>query len=118
MISVHFQINSPVDNFISAIGMMNSYEVPINSSWQEPLSLQPGLYCAQFKQHDVIYAAGRYRISVGLSIGLKNIQYIEDAIDLPIVEIIEEVQSSVVKYDSASGIILNQLIMRTESIKG
>jgi lipopolysaccharide transport system ATP-binding protein len=116
VIKVYFKVNQKVENFISAIGIINSLEVPITTSWQEPMTLQPGTYCTEFKQNEVIYATGRYRIVVGLSIGAKSLQYLEDAIDLNIVPIIENVEETVVRYDSAIGAILNQLTMNTYKI--
>ncbi len=116
IIKVYFQINESVNNFITAIGLLNPLEIPINTSWQQPLTLIPGKYCADFKQNEVIYATGKYQITVGLSIGLHNIQYIKDAIELNIVSIVEQVEGSVMKHDANTSAILNQSLMKTSKI--
>lgn len=117
VVKVYFRISKPVENFVSAIGMVNSLEVSINTSWQEPMSLQPGVYCSEFKQNEIIYATGNYRIAVGLSFdGLKVIQYIEDAIDLNIVPIVEDIDETVVIYNTSAGAVLNQLLMKTYKV--
>lgn len=116
VVKVYFVINKPVENFISAVGLVSPLEVPINTSWQQPLSLQPGTYCSEFKQNEVIFATGRYRITIGLGIGLKSIQQLVDAIDLNIVPVVEEVEETVVKYDPNTSAILNQLSMKTYKI--
>jgi lipopolysaccharide transport system ATP-binding protein len=113
VVKVFYQVNEPVENFITALGIINQLEVPINTSWQTPLSLKPGSYCAEFKQHEVILATGNYKIVIGLSLGVNNIQYIENAVDLNIVPIVDEIDETVVKHDSGSGSILNQLSMKT-----
>jgi lipopolysaccharide transport system ATP-binding protein len=113
IIKVYFRIHQPVENFISAVGIINSSDIPINTSWQEPLSLKPDDYCTEFKQNVIIFATGNYRIMAGLSIGLKTIQYLEDALDINIVPIVEEAEETVVKYDSSVGVVLNQLAMKT-----
>jgi lipopolysaccharide transport system ATP-binding protein len=117
IVKLYFQINKPVDNFISAIGMVNSFEVSINTSWQEPMSFQPGVYCSEFKLNEIVYATGNYRIAVGLSFdGLQVIQYIEDAIDLNVVPIVEDIDETVVISNTSAGIVLNQLLMRTYKV--
>lgn len=118
MVKVYFKVIKEVENFISAIGITSPLEISINTSWQEPRLLQPGTYCAQFCQSEVQYATGKYRVSIGLSIGgLQVIQYIEDVIDLNIVPIIEEVDELVVKYDAITSAILNPLLMNTYKIE-
>lgn len=118
IVKVYFHINRPVRNFVSAIGMINPLEVPINTSWQKPLSLEPGVYCAEFKQNEVIFAIGRYRITVGLSIGgLQVIQYLDYAIDLNIVPIVEDLDKSVIRGDATTSAILNQLGMTTNKVQ-
>ena len=116
IIKVFFQVNAKVENFVCAIGIINSFEVSINSSWQKPMLLEPGIYCTEFKQNEVIYASGLYRIAVGLSIGPQNFQYIENAIDLNIVPVIEDVDENVVIYDATAGAVLNQLLMQTYKV--
>lgn len=113
IIKVYYQVNKKVENFICAVGLVNPLGLPINTSWQQPIAMEPGIYCAEFFQEEIIYAVGRYKINIGLSIGTKNFQHIEDAIDLNIVSIVESVDDSVVKYDSNTSAILNQFKMKT-----
>ena len=112
-IKIIFQINQPVSDFITAIGIVNSMDIPIHTSWQTPSSFKPGLYCAEFSANDTVYAAGNYRINVGLSKGLSTIQYMENVINLNIVSIIDDVDEKVLVYENASGIVLNPLNMKT-----
>lgn len=116
VIKVYFLINRPVTEFICAVGIVNPLDVPLNTSWQKPLALQPGTYCAEFKQEDIVYATGRYKIHIGLSIGMKNFQHIPDAIDLHIVPVIDNVDETVMKHDANTSAILNQLSMKTYEV--
>jgi lipopolysaccharide transport system ATP-binding protein len=113
IIKVYYQINSPVKNFICAAGLLNPLDLPLNTSWQKPLSLEPGVYCAEFKETEIIYATGRYKVSIGLSIGIRNIQHIEDAISLNIIPLIDTVDETVMKHDANTCAILNQFEMKT-----
>jgi len=116
MIRVWYKVNTKVENLICAAGLTNPMEVAINTSWQSPLNLSPGMYRADFVQKDVTYAVGKYKVSVGLSLGMSNFQYCEDAISFDIVSIIQSVGASVMRYEVSSGAILNQLEMETRRI--
>ena len=113
VVRIYYKVNKIVDNFISAIGIVSPLGVPINTSWQKPLLLQPGNYCAEFKQAEISYSIGIYKVSVGLSIGTNSIQYIEDGIDVNIISLIEFGEETAVKYDSTTSVILNQMLMTT-----
>lgn len=114
-VNVFIKVNETIDQFISAVGLVNPMEMPINTSWQPPRRLTPGVYCASFSQHEVQYAIGRYKIVIGLSIGVHNFQSIEDAIDLNIVSLNND-NSNLIKVDASTSAILNQLQMETVAV--
>jgi len=116
MIKVHYQVNKEVDNLICAVGIVNPLDLPLNTSWQKPLSLKPGLYCAEFVEQEIIYATGRYKIHIGMSIGMRNFQHIPDAIDLQIIPVVDTVDDRAMRHDANTSAILNQLSMRTYEI--
>jgi hypothetical protein len=114
-VNVYIQVNEPIEQFISAVGLVNPMEMPVNTSWQPPMRVTPGLYCASFTQHDVEYAIGRYKIVLGLSVGVHNFQSIEDAIDLNIVSLNND-NSNLIKVDASTSAVLNQLQMKTQRV--
>ncbi len=116
IIKIYFEIYQNLENFISAVGIMNASGLSLNTSWQEPLNISPGLYCAEFEQNEIKYSAGLYSIVIGLSIGVNNFEYIDEAINFNIQHIEEEQDGAIVKYDSSTTAILNQLKMKTSKI--
>lgn len=116
-IKVFFKVNQLVNNFISAIGIISPLEIPINTSWQQPMKLTPGNYCTTFTQNEVQFATGKYRVTIGLSIGgVEVIEYIENAIDLNIVPVLEDSTEAIFNLDASTSAILNQLSMKTYSL--
>ncbi len=108
-IKVQFQINEPIKSFICAVGLMNQYEIPINTTWQDPRQFLPGLYEAHFIQNQVRFAAAKYKVTIGLSEHLHSIQYKENVITFDIISIIDNLDENIVRIDSSSGLILNQM---------
>jgi lipopolysaccharide transport system ATP-binding protein len=118
IVKVSFQVSESVRGLVSSIGIVNPSDVAICTSWQQPMNFTPGVYCTEFKQNDVQFAAGKYRIFVALTIGgTQNIQFIEDAVDFNIIPVIKFADETVISYDASTGVVLNQLIMSTYPIE-
>ncbi len=115
-VKVYYVVNKKIPALVAAVGITNQYELSIKTSWQVPFEALPGTYCATFKEEDVIYSSGKYNINLGLSDKNEVIQYIENACSFDIIEIIDKVDSTVKRYNSASGLILNPMYMTTNKL--
>lgn len=116
-VNIFYTIEKPVKNFVSAIGLTNDIGLSIKTCWQLPFNAAPGKYIARFKEDDTVLAAGRYRLIIGLSEGQRTIQYIDhEDIGFEIIEVIDEVDENVQRYNTKTGIVLNQMKMTTEKI--
>ncbi|MFD1872263.1 ABC transporter ATP-binding protein [Hymenobacter bucti] len=114
IIKVTFQIERAVKEMVSSIGIVSPADVSICTSWQRPMNFAPGIYSTEFKQNDVQFAAGKYRIFVALTIGgTQNIQFLEDVVSFNIIPVVKQADETIVSYDAATGLVLNQLQMTT-----
>lgn len=117
IVRVTFRVNESTRSLVSSIGIMNPSDVAICTSWQRPMDFKPGVYYTDFKQNDVQFAAGRYRVFVALTIGgIQNIQFIEDAVDFNVIPVVKQADDTIVSYDASTGVVLNQLLMSTHAI--
>jgi hypothetical protein len=64
---------------------------------------------------DIHLAIGTYNISIGLSVGSNNIQYVTDAITFTIAALDKTSNPYIISYEAGTGIITNQ--MRTVTTK-
>jgi lipopolysaccharide transport system ATP-binding protein len=115
-IKIYFKVNQLVKNLVAAIGITNQFDVSLNTSWQKPFLAVPGDYCAEFKENQIFYAVGHYKFNIGLSDGMKSIQYLEHAASINIIPIVDEISDTVLKYDSETSAILNPMSMKSYKI--
>lgn len=116
-VCVQYQVSQPVSGFVSAIGMVSLHDVPIRTSWQEPVDVQPGIYEAVFEEEQLLFSAGQYKISVGLSQGKRLIQYFESILSFDIVPVVERADDSVIVFENHTGLLINQMITKTSRIQ-
>jgi lipopolysaccharide transport system ATP-binding protein len=66
-IRVGFHLSRAMQEFVIAVGFLNSEGIPVQTAWASPRSLQAGDYEAVFIQNSVRFAAGNYTVIVGLT---------------------------------------------------
>lgn len=108
-VNFNFNINDDIKGLICAIGIVSISGVPIKTTWHEPLDLKQGNYKAEFLEDYTHLALGTYFVHIGLSRGNESIQFIEEAIQFEIVIGNSDLNKNVLKFNSNTGIILNQL---------
>jgi lipopolysaccharide transport system ATP-binding protein len=114
-IVLRVKVNHPIRNLVSSIGIVSSLDVPIKTSWQQAVSLEAGEYEAIFQENIVDFSVGRYKVCVGLSQNLQVIQYFENLLVFDIINVVNELDDSVIVTDNLAGFILNP--MKTETIR-
>ncbi len=107
-IRIRFKVVSKVDQFIIALGLSSSLDMPLQTTWSRPQKLEPGVYEALFVNNELSFTEGHYRLVVGLSNEGDVLQYVEGVGILSIsdVSVLPE-NSSVV--NTKSGLLVNQL---------
>ncbi|RYE17792.1 MAG: hypothetical protein EOP45_15160, partial [Sphingobacteriaceae bacterium] len=117
IVRVTFRVNTPTKGMVSSIGIVSPSDVAICTSWQKPMDFTVGTYTTDFKQSDVQFAAGRYRVYVALSLGgTQNIQFLEDVVSFNIISVIKQADEKIVSHDASTGVVLNQLDMVTSQV--
>jgi ABC-type polysaccharide/polyol phosphate transport system ATPase subunit len=114
-IALRVKVNHPIRNLVSSIGIVSSLDVPIKTSWQQAVSLEAGEYEAIFQENVVDFSVGRYKVCVGLSQNLQVIQYFENLLVFDIINVVNEIDDSVIVTDNLAGFILNP--MKTATIR-
>lgn len=115
-IVIRYKINQPVKSFVSGIGIVSGQDVPLKTSWQNPIDIAPGEYEAVFEENIINFSVGQYKICIGLSQNKREIQYLDNLLFFYIIPVVEELSSSVIVYDNSAGIILNPMKTTTKKI--
>jgi lipopolysaccharide transport system ATP-binding protein len=114
-IVLRLKVNHPIRNLVSSIGIVSSLDVPIKTSWQKAVNLETGEYEATFEEDIVDFSVGQYKVCAGLSQNLQVIQYFENLLVFDIINVVNEMDESVIRYDNLIGFILNP--MKTETVR-
>ena len=105
-IRIQFKILKKVSGLIVALGMVNSHDIPIRTSWSAASEYDEGEYEATFLEDKINFTTGKYRLVIGISIGKHSIQYIDEEIYMNISDLVEQIEETVL---SNNGIIFNQM---------
>jgi lipopolysaccharide transport system ATP-binding protein len=108
-IRVLFKLNVDVKYFIIALGITDSYNVNLRTTWSKEIDLGKGCYEAVFKEERLLFASGTYRLALGLSSFERSIQYIENVAIIIISEIADTTLDKTIIRTSGTGLLLNPM---------
>ncbi len=74
-VRIFFKVNKFTPNFVIALGVSSSLDMPIQTTWTPAIDMQSGEYEVVFTNEDFIYSEGLYKLIVGLSSDKRVIQY-------------------------------------------
>ncbi len=112
-VRISFKVVRKTNNFVIALGISSMLDQPLQTTWAPAQDLEPGNYEVVFKNPDLIYTDGQYKLVVGLSSDKRVIQYKEGAGYVTISDVSAMNDDSIV--NTKSGILINQ--MPTQIIK-
>lgn len=115
-VRLFFKVNEPIEHFIAALGMSNSYELPIRTVFTPYQDIDKGTYEVLYKFDDVILASGKYNLIVGLSSYEKAIHYIENVAIVTISDINMLASDDRIVKTAGSGFILNPIDIKIKKI--
>ncbi|SFB60074.1 ABC transporter ATP-binding protein [Algoriphagus aquimarinus] len=75
-------IESEIDNFVSAIGIIGPNNESVITNWQDSLNVSKGEYLASFENNDLVFSEGEFKLSIGLSSNQSVIQYLDKVISI------------------------------------
>lgn len=108
-IRVQFKLNKKVNHFIIALGIVNSSDVSIRTSWSKEMDLEKGHYEVLFREDYLLFATGRYHLNVGLSSYQRDIQYLENVAAINISNIAGEELDETIIRTYGTGFLLNPM---------
>jgi len=108
-IRLRLSILKKTKNTVFAVGITTVTDIPINTTWSEPLNLDAGDYELSFCASDILFQKGIYKVILGISRGPESIYYEDDFLQFEVMLTSKNVNGNLVKVDGTTGIILNQL---------
>ena len=108
-VRVKFKLIKKVKNFIAALGMNNSLDVNIRTTWSKPIDLEAGEYEAIFKEMNLIFCPDTYTLTLGLSSYERSIHYVENVASITISEIPHVNLNDTILRTTGNGLLLNPM---------
>lgn len=113
-IRVKFRLNKRINHFIIALGINTVLDLDIRTTWSEKTDLDVGYYEAVFKETNILFSAGEYKLTLGLSTYERTIHYIENVASIIISDIAAtEIDSTILR--TSNGILLNPMKIEISS---
>ena len=79
-VNLEIILNSDIQNLIVGVGLIDQENIPIRTTWSDPLNLQTGTFKVAFTEADLIFTQGEYRFVFGLSQGNESLEFLDDDI--------------------------------------
>ncbi|MCU7551287.1 polysaccharide ABC transporter ATP-binding protein [Chitinophagaceae bacterium LB-8] len=108
-IRVQFKLNKKVEHFIIALGIVNTMDVNLRTTWSKEMDLDAGEYEALFKEDQLLLAAGTYQLALGLSSYERAFQYIENVAAITISDVPDSTLDKSIVRTTGVGLILNPM---------
>jgi lipopolysaccharide transport system ATP-binding protein len=109
-LQLEFTIEEETKHFIIGMGLTTLDDTPVRTVWSTPVDISPGVYKAVFKEKNIFFASGKYKIIVGLSSREQPFQYLPDA---GIIEFEKATDKDKILH-TALGLILNPMEIHIE----
>jgi ABC-type polysaccharide/polyol phosphate transport system ATPase subunit len=108
-IRVQFKLNIDIKYFIIALGITDSYNVNLRTTWSKEIDLGKGWDEAVFKEEQLLFASGTYHLTLGLSSFERTIQYLENVAAITISDLADSTLDKSIIRTSGTGMILNPM---------
>lgn len=108
-VKIKFQLNDKTKHTILALGLSGTLDENINTTWSTPRDLDQGMYEMIIWNEQIMYSAGTYYITLGLSTFERSIHYLEKEISFMILETgREDIDERIIRL-RGNGFILNPM---------
>ncbi len=69
--SIRAQVDvvEPLENMVVAVGLCNTRDIPVQTTWSDPHHVTPGTYTIEFRQDRLFLECDSYRFRIGVSQG-------------------------------------------------
>ena len=108
-VRVYFKLTKKVNHFIIALGISNSIDINLRTTWSKEIDLPEGGYEAVFKEDQLLFATGTYHLALGLSSFERSLHYIENVASISISDIADADLDKTIVRTSGTGLFLNPM---------
>ena len=107
-VRILFKLNKDTEQFVIGLGTSTSLGLPLRTSWSTSENFSQGDYEVIFKNDDVLFSTGHYKLVVGLSCNARAFHYVEEAGSVYISEVSSLIDDHRI-VNTQSGLILNPM---------
>ena len=115
-IRVHFKLTKKVNHFIVGLGISNAIDINLRTTWSTEMDLEAGEYEAIFKEEYLMFAAGSYNLTLGLSSYERSIHYVENVATINISDIADTTLDKTIVRTSGAGLFLNPMCVEISTL--
>jgi len=108
-VKIKFSLESNFKHVIIAVGLTGTLDENINTTWSSPFDLKKGYHEITLWNDTILYAAGTYYLTLGLSTFERTIHYLPSELSFQIIETgKEKIDNRIIRL-KGNGFILNPM---------
>lgn len=107
-VRVSFRLNRPTTDFVIALGVSTVFDFALRTTWTKAVNCGKGTYEVVFKNNDIVFTEGQYKLIVGLSSEKIPFHYVDEAGFITISDVSSLAGENQI-INTKSGIIINQM---------
>jgi lipopolysaccharide transport system ATP-binding protein len=108
-IKIKIKVNSALRNLVVSVGILDALNYPLRTVWTPDSEVNEGLYTVVFTERHLIFAAGKYKLVVGLSAGMRNFQYIDKDMHFTVDENGAPEDNAIKVRNQRTGFVVNKM---------
>ena len=113
-IRVMFKVNKRASNFVIGLGIQNTMDVNIGTTWSPLANLKEGFYEAIFREKGLLMSPGTYNLTLGLSNDEKSLHYVENIASFTISDTTDpSLDKSILRVNNV-GLLLNPMAVKIQ----
>lgn len=105
-VRIEFEVKNKISEYVFGIGLLTFTEIPINTSWSNPISLDNGRYSIDFIVDKIPLQANQYNLVFGITKNKRSLFFDNDFLSLEIENITTD--ERIEKADGSTGILAIQ----------
>lgn len=108
-VKIVFELKKQTKHTIVAVGFLGVMDENVNTTWSSPRDLDEGKYELIFTNDNLLFAAGTYYVTLGLSTFERSLEYLPSVLSFSIIESPKFQYDKRIVRTRGTGLILNQL---------
>ncbi len=97
-------------------GFIDVMDQNVNTTWSTPRNLKAGRYEVIFENNELLFSAGTYYVTLGLSTFERSLWYMPGAISFVVLETTKIIMNPRIARFRGTGLVLNQMTERFKNL--